>query len=225
MHEEKTEGIVLRSQDFKERHRILTLFTPEGLINLIVKNISRKNMGLLSLTTPFCHGEYHYQRRHSSLLHFQDGTILDDHFNFRQNLQFLQTAGTLASAILASQLPDKPSAALFSLYKSYHKQVLNFKNPTSLLTSFLLKLLKHEGLLTIAPHCNHCDHSKASLLHNGESYCRQHHFPNALYFSVEDWENLLHLDNAQKFSALQQIHTSPELFEQINHLFYSRLSN
>src|SRR5215467_7390363 len=34
MTEERIEGIVLRSQDYKESHRIITLFTPRGLIDL-----------------------------------------------------------------------------------------------------------------------------------------------------------------------------------------------
>jgi DNA repair protein RecO (recombination protein O) len=166
MHEEKTEGIVLRSQDFKERHRIITLFTPQGLISLIVKSISRKNTRLLSLTTPFCHGEYHYRRGHSELLRFHDGTILDDHFNLRQSLNSLQTAGALANAVLTSQMPGKPSPALFLLYKSYHKQVPVFSDGGALLSSFYLKLLKYEGLLTITPQCTACDAPARLALRN-----------------------------------------------------------
>ena len=41
MQEEKIEGIVLRSQDYQERHRIITLFSPQGLISLIVKSTLR----------------------------------------------------------------------------------------------------------------------------------------------------------------------------------------
>ena len=115
MQEEKTEGIVLRSQDYKERHRIVTLFTPQGLISLIVRNISRKNTRLLSLTTPFSHGEYLYQRGRSELLSFRDGTLLDGHLDLRHTLKALQTAGSLAHAILSSQMASKPAPALFAL--------------------------------------------------------------------------------------------------------------
>lgn len=198
MQEEQTEGIVLRSQDFKERHRLITLFTPHGLINLIVKGISRKNAHLLSLTTPFCHGEYHYFRSHSELLQFRDGTVLDDHFNLRQNFNALQTAGTLAYAILTSQMPGKPSPFLFALYKSYHKQTLRFDASFSFLASFYLKLLKHEGLL----HLN------------------QHEIP---HFSSTEQETLLALSQIQHFSSLHQLDIPPALFQKITHLFHSML--
>jgi DNA repair protein RecO (recombination protein O) len=136
MHEEKTEGIVLRSQDYKEHHRIITLFSPLGLINLIVKGISRKNTRLLMLTTPFSHGEYIYRQGRSDLLNFHDGTVLNDHLILRQSLKSLQTAGTLANAILTSQMNGKPAPVLFTLYKSYHRQACRFDDPMPLLGSF-----------------------------------------------------------------------------------------
>lgn len=224
MLEEKTEGIVLRSQDFKERHRIITLFTPQGLISLIVKNISRKNSRLLSLTTPFCHGEYHYRRNNSELLHFHDGAIIDEHLNLRQSYGILQAAGTLANAILTSQMPDKPAPALFALYKSYHKQVPCFTDPTNLIASFYLKLLKHEGLLSITSHCARCEETPARLLDNGESLCSQHHTEGGLLFSSSEWETLLFLDNAQHFSNLRTLNIPPFLFQKISSLFNSRLT-
>jgi DNA repair protein RecO (recombination protein O) len=224
MQEEKTEGIVLRSRDFKERHRIITLFTAHGLVNLIVKNISRKNTRLLSLTTPFSHGEYLYLRAHSELLRFQDGTLLDDHSHLRQSYSLLQTAGALANAILTSQLPDKPSPALFSLYKSYHKQVAHFPDPAPLLASFYLKLLKHDGLLSLTPFCTLCENTPASLFYNGEGLCTQHPTPEALRFSSTEWETLLFLDQVPQFSLLRTHSVSPSCLQKIHTLFLSRLS-
>lgn len=224
MHTEKVEGIVLRSQDFKERHRIITLFTAQGLISLIVKHISRKNTRLLALTTPFCHGEYLFQRSPLGLPRFQDGSILDDHMDLRQNFGFLQTAGTLAQTILTSQMPDKPAPTLFALYKSYHKQVPCFPDPMPLLASFSLKLLKHEGLLTISSQCTSCEVAPARLLQDGESVCPQHSLQEALPFSDAEWESLLVLSNAQQFSTLRSLTMLPSLSQKIQTLFQSRLS-
>ncbi len=192
---DKTEGIVLRSQDYKERHRLITLFTPQGLISLIVKSISRKNTRLLSLTTPFCHGEYHFRRGQSELLRFLDGTILDDHFHLRQSLASLQTAGALANAILTSQMASKPAPALFALYRSFHNQVPHFSDPTILLASFQLKLLKHEGLFAIDAPCE------------------------TLPFSPTEWDTILSLDAVQQFSALRNLNVPPPLAQKIQTLF------
>jgi DNA repair protein RecO (recombination protein O) len=225
MNEEKTEGIVLRSQDFKERDRIITLFSPQGLISLIVKSISRKNARLLSLTTPFSHGEFIYRQSSSELFRFHDGTVLDDHLILRQNLKSLQTAGALANAILSSQMAGKPAPALFVLYKFYHKQISHFADPAPLLASFYLKLLKHEGLLSISSHCASCEKKTAHLLYNGESMCSQHNIQDAMHFSSSEWETLLSLDGAQQFSALRTLSLSPLFSQKINALFFSRLAH
>jgi DNA repair protein RecO (recombination protein O) len=225
MHEEKTEGIVLRSQDYQERHRIITLFSPEGLISLIVRNISRKNTRLLSLTTPFCHGEYLFHRGRTELLSFRDGTVLDDHLCLRQSLKSLQIAGALANAILTSQMGGKPAPALFALYKSYHNQVPHFNNPEVLLASFYLKLLKYEGLLTVLPHCSTCKSPSPLLLHDGESLCSQHGAAGGFHFIASEWDLLLTLDSSMQFSNLRGLALPLHFSQKINALFLSRISH
>jgi DNA repair protein RecO len=225
MHEERTEAIVLRSQDFKERHRIITLFSPQGLISLIVKNISKKNTRLLTLTTPFCYGEYLYRIGASELFTFQDGTILNPHLELRQSLTSLETAGNLAHAILSSQFPGKPALPLFLLYRSYHQQTASFNSPATLLASFYLKILKYEGLIHLTTHCLHCGIKPACLLFNGESLCPEHRTPDALHFSPEEWELLLALDGAQQFSTLRQLFVPLSLSQKLSRLFHSRLSH
>lgn len=216
MQEEKTEGIVLRSQDYKERHRIITLFTPEGRLSLIVRGISRKNTRLLSLTTPFCHGEYLYRRGHSELLSFRDGTILDDHYSLRNSLKSLQVAGALANAVLTSQMADKPAPALFSLYKSYHNQVPHFSNPEVLLASFQLKLLKHDGLLNTASYCSEDDDNSAFIL--------QEEADHGFDFSRSEKEHLWALDSALQFSSLRDFQLSPLLAQKIDAYFRAQVS-
>jgi len=225
MHEERIEGIVLRSQDYKERHRIITLFSPQGIISLIVKGISRKNARLLALTTPFSHGEYVCRQGRSELWSFLDGTLLNDHLTLRENLKSLQAAGTLANAILASQMAGKPAPALFVLYKSYHKQASSFEDPIALLISFYLKLLKHEGLLSVSPHCSSCGENTARFLFHGESFCPTHAPLNAMVFSDSEWKDLLLLDDAQHFSSLRTLSPPPSFLQKIHTLFLSRLNH
>jgi DNA repair protein RecO (recombination protein O) len=223
MHEEKTEGIVLRSQDYQEHHRIITLFSPQGLISLIVKGISRKNARLLTLTTPFSHGEYIYRQGQSELFRFYDGTIFDDHLNLRQHLQSLQAAGALANAILASQMIGKPAPMLYALYKSFHKQICTFDNPEPLLASFYLKLLKHEGLFFLSLHCASCGENIAQTLNNGESLCSRHAGQGATSFSSSEWELLLSLESVQQFSTLRSYRLPLSLLKKIQDFFHFRI--
>jgi len=223
METEKIEGIVLRSQDYKESHRIITLFTPDGLISLIVRGISRKNSRLLSLTTPFCNAEYLYRKGRSELFSFRDGTVLDDHFSLRGSLKSLQLAGSLANAILTSQMTGKPAPALYVLYKAYHKQASHFTNPDVLLASFYLKLLKYEGLLTISTHCAQCESPHPLRLYEGESFCSNHNIPTGFSFTPSEWELLLLLDNSMQFSSLHNLTIPPSLSQKISTLFTSNI--
>jgi DNA repair protein RecO (recombination protein O) len=145
---EKAEGIVLRSLEYRDRQRIITLFTKEeGIISLIVKHISSKRSTMLALTTPFTRGEYLYRRGRSELMPLEDATLLDEHLELRNRFESLQAAGELVQAILASQMPGKAAPILYGLFSAYLKQIAHFPKPDSAICSFLLKILKHEGLI------------------------------------------------------------------------------
>ena len=226
MRDEKTEGIVLRSLEYKDRQRIITVFTAEcGLISLIVKGISHRSQHLLALTSPFCQAEFHFARGRSNLFRFIDGTVTEDHLSLRQKFSFLQTAGSMANAILRSQLPEKPSPTLYAFFCAYLKQASLFEAPQALTASFLLKMLKHEGLLALNKHCLRCGTMPSSYLEKGESLCQDHAPSHALYFSDEEWASLFQLAAAQQFSTLQQLKIDPSLSQKIAQLFDQRMTD
>lgn len=220
---EKIEAIVLRSQDYQERHRIISLYSPKGLITMIVKNISKKNTRLICLTSVFTYGEYLFSESKSSLLRFIDGSVIDEHLMLRSNFRFIQTAAQLSHFILATQLPNHSAPPLFLLYKSYLKQAFSFLNPTPLLTSFQLKLLHHEGLFLPSSTCLHCPNPSIQINEHGESVCSQHHSPHLPSFDNTEWDLLCQLYSAQSFSFLKTLSVSPPFAEKIDFLFKSIL--
>lgn len=147
---EKSEGIVLRSIDYQDKQKIITLFTPEaGLMSLFMRRISPRNLALLSLATPFSQAEFHYTKGRSDLYGFRDGTLIEGNLHLRGSLSHLQTAGELVQTILLSQLPGKPAPALYALLTTYIKHIPQFEDPSPLIASFYLKVLHHEGLLCL----------------------------------------------------------------------------
>ncbi|MBS0653333.1 MAG: DNA repair protein RecO [Verrucomicrobia bacterium] len=222
--EEKAEGIVLRAFDYKDRQRIITVFTQEsGIISLIIKGISKKNFRLLSLSTPFSQVEVHFKKGKTDLFRYVDGTIIDEHLRLREQYAYLQTAGGLAQAILQSQLPGKPAPSLYLLFRSFLKQVPLFDNHATLLASFRLKLLRHEGLLALSPECTHCTDAPARYLLQGESVCALHQAPSAIAFNEEEWGTLNHLESTQQFSKLRSLHIPPHFPDLIAAYFRDRL--
>ncbi len=223
--EEKTEGIVLRAFDYKDRQRIVTLFSQDaGLISVIIKGLSKKNYRLLSLSTPFSQIEILYSKGKSDLFRFVDGSVLEENMRLREQYAYLQAAGSLAQAVLRSQMPGKPSPALYLLFRSFLKQIPTFANLSLLVPSFQLKLLRHEGLLSLTPECAHCQDHPARFLLKGESVCEHHYTPEAHPFTPTEWNMLLTLDQAQSFSSLNLPQFTPPLADKISTLFHSVLS-
>ncbi len=193
--EETHEGLVLRSLDYKDRQKIITLFTPNrGVISLIVKGITRKKNHLLTLTSPFTRAEYHFFIGRTDLYTFRDGTPLKTHQHLRSNLSHIASATDIAKALLASQLPGKPAPALYALTLAYLEHLSSFTDPTPLTTSYLLKLLKHDGLLCI------------------------NHLPRT--FTSEEKNLLVQLSEARMMTTLRQT-SIPHLLLEKTHRFFS----
>jgi|SRR5579862_227667 len=224
MQEERTQGIVLRSLDYKDSQRIITAFTPMGLVSLIVKGITQRAMGLLNLTTPFCEGEFVFKRTRSDLLSFLDGSVIDSHLSLRERLSSLETAGNLGKAILSSQLDGKSSFELYQLFRFYLKQIPSFASPASLLASFQLKLLSHEGLLALSPHCNRCPKENAAFLSKGESLCAAHPLEEGFHFSPDEWTLLVQLEQAKQFSVLRTLELPALVHQKIDVFFKYRIA-
>lgn len=147
MAEERVEGIILRVTPYKDRHRIVSLFTSQaGMISLLAKKISTpEKMALLS---PFSRIEALYLKKPSDLHLLKDSSLLDSHLFLREKWDYLETAGKMAYILLHSQLPGKSSPLLYALFKACLEQLPRFEDPCSLLFLFYLKLLTHEGLLS-----------------------------------------------------------------------------
>lgn len=221
--EEHQEGIVLRSLDFKDREKIITVFTANrGLISLIVKGITKKRSHLLTLTSPFTQADYHYLIGRSSLYSFKEATPLNTHHYLREKLSHIQAATTFASALLSSQMPGKPAPHLYALTLSYLKQLPQFDTPSSLTASFLLKLLKHDGHLSLKNGCTSCGEPPTHL-HVGEPFCRTHTPAYAHLLSQTEWDTLQVLAEARSFAPLKEIQVSPSLHQMIELIFKEKI--
>lgn len=148
MAEEKMEGIILRVTPYQESHRIITLFTPDaGLISLMAKRVTSPEK--LALFSPFSQIEVIFRKKLSDLYQFKDGSLLADNLFLREKWTYLEIAGKMAQIILHSQLPGKPAPQLYALFLACLKQLPSFEDTSSLLLLFYLKLLKHEGILSL----------------------------------------------------------------------------
>lgn len=211
MTQEKSVGLLLQTIPYLGTGRILKVFTREaGLISLFTK---KKNLG--SLASPFCTGEWVYKKGQGDLFSLKDASLIDPLLDLRQSFASISAAGCIAQDILKSQMPEQAVPALYELASSYFKKLSEFAQPEILSMSFRLKLLLHEGLLSLKTQCTSCP-EKALHLSQGESFCPNHTSFTSITFTPTEWDQLHLLAFASKFSMLHELKIKSSLTEKIS---------
>lgn len=218
MTEEKSPGVLLQAIPYLGRKRILKVFTPEGGLITLMAKASLSS----AFSAPFCIAEWVYRKGSREIHSLQEASLIDSLLDLKKDFATLSAAGSMAQDLLRSQLPGKKGNALYTLLCACLSKLPAFANPQILAASFRLKLLLHEGLLSLSPDCSVCG-SPASRLQQGESFCPAHAPHTEFSFSPSDWETLLHLAYSRQFSQLQNLSSAP--FQQIERLFRERISD
>jgi DNA repair protein RecO (recombination protein O) len=141
------EAIVLRSTQYKETDRIITLLTKEaGILSVMAKRISHKDLKMHSLASPLHRGEYILSPINPDLFRLKDGHILDTYVEVRRSFAHLKVALELLDLTEKSQMPGEAAPLLYLLLSSYLTALKVVENPQLLKISYVLKLLRHEGI-------------------------------------------------------------------------------
>lgn len=199
--EKKVEGIVVKALDYQENKRIFTLFTPEGLLSLIT-TLTEKQPHRRLLSSLLSKGEYCFLDSSSPLKKVKDASLLSTYLNYKHSYEHLETASFFVRAIQRSQIEGKPAPILYQLLSLYLAKLPSIKDPYLLLSSFHLKVLQHEGLLSLG----------LNLSHEEEN-------PIAKIFSKNEIKQLMVLTFAKQFSELELVDSSKQLHEKIKNLF------
>lgn len=140
----KVEGIILKSFDYKERQRILRVFTQNGMDSFVA--YLSKNQHSTGACQPLCLCEFYYKNTPSELKQTREIYLLEPHLKIREDFDKIEAAGAIIRSLLQTQLPEKPSKTLYHLTKVYLSHLQITKKPKELKVSFLLKLMRYEGL-------------------------------------------------------------------------------
>ncbi len=220
MKEERLQAIVLKAIPFRDKQSIITLLSKErGVVSMIVKGLSKTRPHLIACITPLAESEFIYREGRSDLLSCQDASLIDPHLALREKYSFLQTAMQLAKALLDTQYPAKASTPLYMLFSRFLKQIPLFgDNVTTLKCCFILKLLKHEGLLPENSLCIACQEKGSSFYHEEGMFCHKHRPTDAVLFHKQEWSIIELVSNASCFSSLKETLISPLLEEKIEQI-------
>lgn len=200
MKEETFEGIVLRSVAVQEGKRILTVFTPaEGLVSLATPRAYTHEMRLASATALLSRAEFCSRKGNSDIYRLREASLLESFDSLRSQYAQLSAAGDLLHAILRSQLSGRPAPLLYELLLTFLRRLTCTQHPLLLVSSFQLKLLKHEGLFAWTQEAPSSLQEFAS-------------------FSQDDWQNLGLLTDSRSFAEIESV-MAPRLAEKVGAFF------
>ncbi|WP_068467159.1 DNA repair protein RecO [Candidatus Protochlamydia phocaeensis] len=205
---QRTEGIILRTIPFRDYDQILVLFTQDaGLIKLLYKGSRSKKRGVQGICMPLTRVEVIFKEKKGEIFSCQEISLLDSYRPLRQQLSSLEAGCELLQVLYATQWVGKPSPQLYALLKYYLEKIPAIPYPAILTTSFRLKLLKHEGLLTFPLRCSHCQQPLVSQAYSYQSdlFCLQHHVPGSLYLQQKELDVLYKLMDCKTFQDLTQV--------------------
>lgn len=142
----RSEGIILYVVPFQDRHEIATVFGAEGKLSLIRKwGRSSKKAPLSPLTR--C--EFVYRPGTGDISNLSEITVLDAYLPLRASLDLLESAMECLSIINKTQQVNQKSDKLYLMLTLFLENLPKAKDPRTIVTTFYLKVLLHEGLLPL----------------------------------------------------------------------------
>lgn len=182
----RVEGIVIRSMDYGEGNKIITLCTEShGKIGVLVRGAKKVKSRYAALTQLFTFGEFAFFRQNSGLGTLNSGEIIESHFSLREDL-YLAAYASYACELLDKTLQDEEVGSFwFTQLKACLEGLSAGKDPQIVIHLFEMKILQAAGYGPSFEACISCGRVDDSLSVSprlGGKLCRacRHHDPAAL---------------------------------------------
>lgn len=217
----RTEAIVLNVIPFQDSHQIATLFTLDGGLCRVIGSYARapKN-ALFGILTPLNHIEVSFRPSRSDLLKIEVASLINTHLDLRQNYDKLECACRMLALLAKAQFPHKPAPLLFTLLKNYLHLMQEAASPEAILASFQLKLLRHEGLISITNVCPLCGSEPKEIgIEEGRTVCKEHSPSNL--FTEEETAYFYGLALSTSMAFLKELEAPESLSHKVETLFSS----
>ncbi|MGG5255013.1 DNA repair protein RecO [Neobacillus sp. SM06] len=153
---QKCEGIVIRTTDYGETNKVVTLYTREwGKIGVMARGAKKPNSRLSAISQLFTHGNYLVQTG-SGLGSLQQGEMITSMRSIREDI-FLTAYSSYIVELLEKSVEDKkPNPYLFELlYQTLH-YVNEGYDYDVMMNIFEMKMLNVLGLNPTLNQCSVC---------------------------------------------------------------------
>ncbi len=162
---EKIEGIVIRSVDYGESNKIITIFSRnKGKFGAVARGAKKPKSRLASVSQPFTYGHFVCIMGNSGLATIQQGEIIDTFRGIKEDL-FLTSYVSYIAELLEKGTEDRVNNPyLFELFYQTIKAIEEGHDPEILKNIFEMKMLPVLGFLPNLDYCAICGNSKGHFV-------------------------------------------------------------
>lgn len=226
---EKVEGIILKTQDYGETHKIVTIFSRKlGKIAAIAKGAKKPKSRMAAVTQPFIYGEFLvYVNKGLSMV--QQGEITDSLRAIREDI--IKTAYASYAAELTDKLLDSLAVDAYiyrQLYLTMH-WIADSEDAGIPVMMYELKLFSKGGFSPVVDRCVNCgDQYRAfyfSIAEGGMLCSRCNYLDDGAILLSERIAKLLHLFSSVGLEQIGKISVKKENEQLLRHIldaYYDR---
>lgn len=154
---EKTKGVIIKSQDYKENDKLIWIYTEElGKVTFIARGSKKSKSKFLSITLPLCYGDY-VLFKGKNLYNLQEGKILNSFQSLLDNLDKLTYSSYICELIDICVQDGEANRELFRDFITclylLSTDALDYE---MLIRAFELRLLKSTGYGIQFDRCSIC---------------------------------------------------------------------
>ncbi|MCR2803173.1 DNA repair protein RecO [Paenibacillus soyae] len=152
----RVEGIVIRSMDYGESNKIVTLLTKtNGKAGVLIRGAKKVKSRHSSLAQPFTYGEYQYFRG-TGLGTLNHGEIIESHHDLRMHLDLSAYASYAAELTDRTLQEEEPSVFYFEQLKACLTAFSEGKDPQIVMHVYEMRVLDLSGYAPELEECVSC---------------------------------------------------------------------
>lgn len=152
----RVEGIVIRSVDYGECNKIITLLTPSyGKQGIVVRGAKKPKSRFGALAQLFTYGDYSYYRA-GSLGTLNSAELLESYRELREGLEGPAYAAYAAELTDRAINDDETAAYLFHQLKACLSALAEGKDPQIVLRAYEMKIVSAAGYAPALEECVNC---------------------------------------------------------------------
>lgn len=162
---EQVEGIVVRTMDYGEGHRIVSLLTGRlGKISVMARGAKKVKSRLAAVTQPFTYGEYVIYFGSGQMGTLNQGESIEPHRALREDLHKAAYSAYLAELVERLTPEREPNGGLFEQVKAAFAAIEEDKDPAIILAVMEMKMLALSGYLPVLDECVSCGSDEGQIV-------------------------------------------------------------